>query len=184
MPSRRNNAPSWPCWAHASASATMRRFSLAANRRRLAVATTSGSGARAAPGAPSSVALRAPCEGAPGTEVTRALSKECIPSSFMSRPACTLNCPRQVSQFILARGGPRHEKALLHTEAQAATVWFAIHFARCCLSMCGRRAAGSSFIRQRYRQGGASPIRRRAAPLRQGSTREAAKRDVSGARVD
>lgn len=71
---------------------------------RLAVATTSGSGVRPAGAAPS-VALRAPCGAAPEVELTCALIKESIPLSVMSGPACTLNCPRQVSQVILARGG-------------------------------------------------------------------------------
>ena len=97
------NAPSSPGFLHRAASAKNRRFSLAENRHRLAVATTSGSGARPAGAAPS-LALRAPCGAAPAEELTCALIKESIPFVFMFQPACTLNCPRQVSQLILARG--------------------------------------------------------------------------------
>src|SRR5215469_17351794 len=101
---RRSSAPSSPGFVHASASARSCRFSLAENRRRLAVATTSGSGARPAAGAAPSLALRAPCGAAPAAELTCVLINESIPFSVMSGSACTLNCPRQVSQLILARG--------------------------------------------------------------------------------
>src|SRR5215469_16137589 len=101
---RRSSAPSSPGFVHASASARSCRFSLAENRRRLAVATTSGSGARPAAGAAPSLALRAPCGAAPAVELTCVLINESIPFSVMSGSACTLNCPRQVSQLILARG--------------------------------------------------------------------------------
>ena len=53
---RRSSAPSSPGFLHASASARICRFSLAENRRRFAVATTSGSGAGPLRGPP----LRSP----------------------------------------------------------------------------------------------------------------------------
>src|SRR5450759_288514 len=59
MRSRRKNAPSVPASLQRSASASNRRFSLPENLRRLATATTSGSG-RASCEAVSPVALRAP----------------------------------------------------------------------------------------------------------------------------
>src|SRR5579883_29534 len=103
---RRSSAPSSPGFLHASASARICRFSLAENRRRLAVATTSGSGARPAAGAAPSLALRAPCGAAPAAElICMSIKEEPIPLSVMSAPAGTLNGPRQVSQLRLARGG-------------------------------------------------------------------------------
>src|SRR6185437_2884759 len=103
---RRSNAPSSPGFLQASASARICRFSLAENRRRFAVATTSGSGARPAAGAAPSLALRAPCGAAPAAElICMSIKEEPIPLSVMSAPAGTLNGPRQVSQLRLARGG-------------------------------------------------------------------------------
>src|ERR1039457_792461 len=83
-----------------SAAARMRCFSAPENRRYLATATTSGLGgvASAAP-----FALRAL-----GTaEAESKLSvMEVFINGVMSRSyLCTLNCPRQVSHSILARGG-------------------------------------------------------------------------------
>src|SRR5450759_2761926 len=83
-----------------SAAARMRCFSAPENRRYLATATTSGLGgvASAAP-----FALRAL-----GTaEAESKLSfMEVFINGVMSRSClCTLNCPRQVSHLILARGG-------------------------------------------------------------------------------
>src|ERR1022692_325054 len=60
MRSRRRNAPSVPASLQRSASASNRRFSLPGNCRRLAIATTSGSGRAASSEAVSPVALRAP----------------------------------------------------------------------------------------------------------------------------
>src|ERR1700722_6671528 len=60
MRSRRRNAPSVPAFLQRSASASNRRFSLPGNCRRLAIATTSGSGRAASSEAVSPVALRAP----------------------------------------------------------------------------------------------------------------------------
>src|SRR5450631_3678197 len=82
-----------------SAAARMRCFSAPENRRYLATATTSGLGgvASAAP-----FALRAL-----GTaEAESKLSvMEVFINGVMSRSClCTLNCPRQVSHLILARG--------------------------------------------------------------------------------
>src|SRR5450756_726178 len=62
MRSRRRNAPSVPASLQRSASASNRRFSLPENRRRLAIATTSGSRRAASSEAVSPVALRAPSE--------------------------------------------------------------------------------------------------------------------------
>src|SRR5277367_4209054 len=59
MPSRRSSAPICPGSLHRSASARMRRFSLAENCRRRAIATTSGC-AGAEREAASALALRAP----------------------------------------------------------------------------------------------------------------------------
>ena len=102
---RRSSAPSSPGFLHASASARICRFSLAENRRRLAVATTSGSGARPAAGAAPSLAVRAPCGAAPASElICMSIKEEPIPLSVMSAPAGTLNGPRQMSRLRLARG--------------------------------------------------------------------------------
>src|SRR5665647_1951270 len=60
MLSRRRNAPNVPASLQCSASASNRRFSLPENRRRLAIATTSGSRRAASGEAVSPVALRAP----------------------------------------------------------------------------------------------------------------------------
>src|ERR1017187_7569789 len=60
MRSRRRNAPSVPASLQRSASASNRRFSLPENWRRLAIATTSGSGSGASSEAASPVALGAP----------------------------------------------------------------------------------------------------------------------------
>src|ERR1017187_855311 len=57
MRSRRRNAPSVPASLQRSASASNRRFSLPENWRRLAIATTSGSGSGASSEAASPVAL-------------------------------------------------------------------------------------------------------------------------------
>src|SRR5271154_3496287 len=59
MPSRRSSAPISPGWVQRSASPRMRRFSAPENRRRLAVADTSGSGGAALEDA-SALAPRAP----------------------------------------------------------------------------------------------------------------------------
>src|SRR5215208_4833805 len=62
MRSRRRNAPSVPASLQRSASTSNRRLSLPENRRRLAIATTSGSRRAASSEAISPVALRAPSE--------------------------------------------------------------------------------------------------------------------------
>ena len=67
----RRNAPRVPACLQRSASASNARFSPAENWRRLAVATTSGSGAAAALGIPS-LALRAP-SGMPRAEAGEVL---------------------------------------------------------------------------------------------------------------
>src|SRR5450759_97453 len=92
-----------------SAAARMRCFSAPENRRYLATATTSGLGgvASAAP-----FALRAL-----GTaEAESKLSvMEVFINGVMSRSClCTLNCPRQVSHLILARGAQRKHEASYH----------------------------------------------------------------------
>src|SRR5665647_1939691 len=60
MLSRRRNAPNVPASLQCSASASSRRFSLPENRRRLAIATTSGSRRAASGETVPPVALRAP----------------------------------------------------------------------------------------------------------------------------
>lgn len=78
------------------------------NHRRLAVATTSGSGAPPARATPS-LALRAPWGAARAAGLACVLIKESIPLSVMTASACSLNCPRQVSHSILARAADKVE---------------------------------------------------------------------------
>src|SRR5712692_1002637 len=100
----RKNAPSVPAALQRSASARSARFSPAENCRRLAIATTSGSGGAAPLGIPS-LALRAP-SGMPRAEVEESLFIEDFITADMS--GCylwTLNYRRQMSHCTLAQGG-------------------------------------------------------------------------------
>src|SRR6266852_4945171 len=100
----RKNAPSVPAALQRSASARSARFSPAENRRRLAIATTSGSGGAAALGIPS-LALRAP-SGTPRAEVEESLTIEDFITADMSGYYLwTLNYRRQMSHCTLAQGG-------------------------------------------------------------------------------
>src|ERR1700687_4518358 len=100
----RKNAPSVPAALQRSASARSARFSAAENWRRLAIATTSGSGGAAALGIPS-LALRAP-SGTPRAEVEESLTIEDFITAYMSGYYLwTLNYRRQMSHCTLAQGG-------------------------------------------------------------------------------
>src|SRR6266853_6209495 len=105
----RRNAPSVPASLHRSASARSARFSPAENWRRLAIATTSGSGGAALLGIPS-LALRAP-SGTPRTEVEESLTIEDFITADMSGYYLwTLNYRRQMSHCTLAQGGVKAQR--------------------------------------------------------------------------
>ena len=99
----RRKAPSVPAALQRSASARSARFSPAENCRRLAVATTSGSGGAATLGIPS-LALRAP-SGIPRVEAEESLFIEDFITADMSGYYLwTLNYRRQMSHRTLAQG--------------------------------------------------------------------------------
>jgi transposase-like protein len=88
---------------HRSASPRMRCFSAAEKCRRFAMGVTSGSGV-GAPDDISAFALRAPAETSSRAESEWPFIREDFIQAVISNPTSTLNCRRQVSQFILARG--------------------------------------------------------------------------------
>lgn len=133
----RKNAPSVPAALQRSASPRSARFSPAQNCRRLAIATTSGSGAAAVLGIPS-LALRAPSR-TPRTEVQESLIIEDFSTADMSGYYLwTLNYRRQMSQVTLAQrdlllfgppGGGKSHLASAIGLALVASGW-RVHFAR------------------------------------------------------
>ena len=88
-------------------------LSLPENRRRLAIATTSGSRrAACSRGHLSSRPTKAPSETASEQEPTIRIEDSAMRSCAC--PTCTLNCPRQVFHLSLARGGMgvRHRRGV------------------------------------------------------------------------
>src|ERR1700683_4563120 len=99
----RRNAPSVPAALQRSASARSGRFPPAENWRRLAIATTSGSGGAAALGIPS-LALRAP-SGMPRAEAEESLIIEDFITAAMSDTTLDFKLPNaDVSGHIGTEG--------------------------------------------------------------------------------
>ena len=104
MRSRRRNAPSVPAALQRSASASNRRFSLPENRRRVAIATTSGSRRDASCETVSPVALRAPSATASQEELNDPFAED-FSNEVMCMSYLYSNCPRSGVPHHIGTGG-------------------------------------------------------------------------------
>ena len=116
-PSRRSSAPTSPgaVPVHASAARTIRRLYAGENWRRLATATTSGSGATVAGAGSSSLALRAPSE--PPACEPFSFAKSVVLVSMVHLPS-TINSTRKMSHVRLTQGAEGPEWGRLQHQPQ------------------------------------------------------------------